>query len=354
MKRACLINTKRGLRVFLRRALRGSSDLIKLKYLRMKTFLTLKRQNSTDSDFMCILKKENIIILLLFLFSVFTIISCEKEVYIDLPEPEVRLVVEGWIEQDKYPVVAITRNSPYFSKVDSTTLMNLFILDAQVYVSDGEQTEKLELDYSNLLKGIWPFICYKGSSLKGEIGKTYNLTIYAEGDTITGVTTLPHQVNFDSLWWKPDNETKPNNDTLGYIWATFTDNPALDEYFKIFTMRRNRDKDFVPLFGSVHCDLFFQGKTFTFSMYRGIPALSDSEAIKEDKELFYFKRGDTVDVKLTSIDKAHYEFWRTIEQELYTGGNPFVYPVVIRHNVKGALGVWGGYTATYYTIIIGE
>ncbi len=39
MKRACLINTKKDeniLRVFLRRALRGSSDLIKLKYLRMK------------------------------------------------------------------------------------------------------------------------------------------------------------------------------------------------------------------------------------------------------------------------------------------------------------------------------
>jgi hypothetical protein len=161
-------------------------------------------------------------------------------------------------------------------------------------------------------------------------------------------------VFLDSIWWKPDNENKPLNDTLGYIWAAYTDNPAVHEYFRLFTYRRGRDKSFVPLFGSVYDDIFFQGKQFTFSLYRGVPSISDVEAITEDTELFFFKKGDTVDVKITSIDMEHYDFWRTIEQEYYTGGNPFVFPVVIRHNVNGAVGVWGGYAATYYTLIIGE
>jgi hypothetical protein len=280
--------------------------------------------------------------------------SCQKEVYIDLPEPDTKLVVEGWIEQDQFAVVSVTRNSPYFSKVDSTTLASLFILNAQVYVSDGIQTEKLELDYSNALKGIWPFICYKGSVIRGEIGKNYSLVIYAEGDTITGLTTIPDPVVLDSIWWIPDNQEKPENDSLGYLWATYTDDPAIKQYFRLFSNRLGRDKDWVPLFGSTFDDIFFNGITFTFSMYRGVPSLTDIDAIENDKELFYFKMGDTVDIKVTSIDREHYDFWRTVEQEFYSGGNPFIFPAVIRHNVQGALGVWGGYAAMYYRVIPGQ
>ncbi len=293
-------------------------------------------------------------LLLSILAVVVLISSCQKEVFIELPEPEFKLVVEGWIEQDHYPVVALTRNSPYFSQVDSSTLANLFILNADVYVSDGTQTEKLELDFSNAFTGIWPFISYKGTFLKGEIGKTYTLTIYAEGDTITGVTTIPEPVTLDSIWWIPDTEGKPDNDSLGYIWALYNDDPALKQYFRLFTSRKGRDNDWVPVLGSVYDDIFFSGKEFEFNMYRGVPTLSDIDAIRDDEELFYFKKGDTIDVKITSIDREHFEFWRTIEQEYFSGGNPFVYPVVIRHNVNGAVGVWGGYGATIYTIIPGE
>jgi hypothetical protein len=282
--------------------------------------------------------------------------SCQKEVTIDLPEPEARLVVEGWIEQDQYPVVAITRNSPYFSQVDSATLANLFILDAQVFVTEVESniTEQLQLDFSNAFLGVWPFICYKGSSLKGEFGNSYQLFIVAEGDTITGLTTITQPVFLDSIWWEPDNAGKPDNDSLGYIWAKYMDDPGLKQYFRLFTQRIGRDNSWVPAFGSVYDDMFFNGIEFTFNFYRGIPSLSDSEGIMNDEELFYFKKGDTVDVKITSIDREHFEFWRTIEMESFTAGNPFVYPVSIRHNVKGAVGVWGGYAATIYRMVIGE
>lgn len=291
---------------------------------------------------------------LIWIFLTLLFISCQKEVTIDLPEPETKLVVEGWIEQDQYPVVAVTRNSPYFSTVDSNTLANLFILNAQVFVSDGVQTEQLTLDFSNAMIGIWPFVCYKGSVIKGEIGKSYSLTIYAEGDTITGQTTIPEPVFLDSIWWKPDNQSNTENDTLGYLWAIYNDDPTLKQYFRLFTLRQGKDKDWVPLFGSTFDDIFFNGISFTFSMYRGIPSLTDTEAIENDTELFYFKKGDTIDVKVTSIDLKHYDFWRTVEQEYFSGGNPFVFPVVIRHNVEGAVGVWGGYGATYYRVIAGQ
>jgi len=299
---------------------------------------------------MKIYKKYSVVLIL---FSVI-IFGCQKEVYIDLPNPEQKLVIEGFIEQDQYAVVSVTRNSPYFSPVDSSTLAKLFVINAKVIVSDGTQTEELMLDFSNAALGVWPFICYKGSVLKGEVGKTYWLTIYAEGDTITGQTTIPEPVQLDSIWWLPDNKHNIENDTLGYIWASYNDDPSEHHYFRLFSYRRGRDKSFVPLFGSVYDDILFDGMDLTFSMYRGVPSISDVDSIQKDKELFYFKKGDTVDVKITSIDREHYEFWRTIEQEVYMGGNPFMFPVLIRHNVKGALGVWGGYSATYYTLVIGK
>jgi len=300
--------------------------------------------------------KEKFILRLVVLISMFVVLltSCEKDIELTLPEPEMKLVVEGWIEQDSVAVVAITRNSSYFDKVDSAVLANLFILDAKVFISDGVQTEQLQLDFSNAFQGIWPFVCYKGVNLKGVVGKTYTLTIYAEGDTIIGRTTIPEPATLDSLWWEPDNNRNPDNDTLGFIWAQYSDNPSVSEFYRIFTKRRGRDNTYIPVFGSVYSDEFFTGKTFSFYISRGIQTLTDIEAIQNDSELFYFKKGDTVDVKVTSIDRAHYDFWRTVEQELFTGGNPFVFPAVIRHNVENAVGVFGGYGATYYKLIIGN
>jgi len=294
------------------------------------------------------MKSMKIVYVILALILTVFMLSCQKEVFIELPEPENKLVVEGWIEQDQYPVVSLTRNSPYFSAVDSSTLANLFILNAQVYVSDGTLTEQLTIDFSNAFLGIWPFVCYKGSLIKGEVGKSYYLTIYAEGDTITGVTTIPEPVVLDTVWWKPEPNT---DDTLGYIWGIYNDDPLLKQYFRLFTLRKGRDLDWVPAFGSVYDDIFFNGIEFEFSIYRGVTALTDIEAIENDDELFAFKKGDTILLKIGSIDREHYDFWRTVEQEYFSGGNPFVFPVVIRHNVEGAIGVWGGYGASIYQVI---
>jgi len=301
--------------------------------------------------------KTNIELLVLgcLIFALLMLSSCEKEIELKLPEAELKLVVEGWIEQDSFAIVSITRNASYFDKVDTAVILNSFVKNAEVYISNSDgKSEKLELDYSNAFKNIWPHICYKGKSLKGEIGKTYHLTIYAEGDTILGKTTIPEPTTLDSLWWKPDNISNPDNDSLGFIWANYSDDPNVSKYYRFFTKRLGRDNNFIPIFGSVYTDEFFSGKEFTFYLHRGVGIITDIEALQDDKELFYFKKGDTVDIKLTSIDKEHYEFWRTIEQEVLMGGNPFMFPAVIRHNVTNAIGVFGGYSITYYRLIIGK
>lgn len=60
--------------------------------------------------------------------------------------------------------------------------------------------------------------------------------------------------------------------------------------------------------------------------------------------------GDVIVVKFCTIDKAHYEFWRTFETAVAGVSNPFAAPTTVRTNVKGGLGIWGGYGISLDTI----
>jgi hypothetical protein len=60
-----------------------------------------------------------------------------------------------------------------------------------------------------------------------------------------------------------------------------------------------------------------------------------------------------VQLKLSNIDKATYDFWRTIEYSYATVGDPFSTPTKVLTNIKGnALGYFGGYASQYRSIII--
>lgn len=275
--------------------------------------------------------------------------SCEKDITIDLPESEEKIVVEGWIEQGEYAKIILTKNSPYFSVVDSIALTKLIITDATITVSDGQIKEVIKTPTVN--PNYFPPLVYTGSTLKGEIGKTYYLKIEVEGKTLTAVTTIPKPIIYDKIWFEVE---QPKGDSLGLVWAQYSDPPETKNFYRIFTKRVNNDRKFIPIFFSVYDDIYFNGKTLTFNMYRGFETMTDDTQFEEDKydEIGYFKLGDTIIVRSCSIDKAHYDFWRTIENEIYSGGNPFSTNVPVVSNIKGGgIGIWGGYGATYDTVI---
>jgi len=278
--------------------------------------------------------------------------SCEKELDIDLPQPATKLVVEGWVETGEYPMVIITRNSSYFAPIDTNFLMDsLFITNALVIVSDGVLFDTLQpmLDMNAYQHSSWPIFYYKGSKIIGAEHGIYTLYIEAEGEVITGQTTIPSKVAFDDIFWEPEAGTA---DTLGFLHAHLSDPGYEKNYYRIFTKRLSRDYNFVPVMASVYDDLYFNGlPSFEYEIIRGETSYEDEE-LYEDEEFGYFRKGDTAVVKLSSIDREHYEFWRTLEEDVVGGGNPFTNPVTIRHNVTGALGVFGGYSSVCDTIII--
>jgi hypothetical protein len=286
---------------------------------------------------------------LLFLACLF-IFSCEK--VIDLvPESQTpKLVVDGSIESGQPPRVILTKSLDYFSKLTPTMLTESFVRNAEVTVSDGSRSIRLR-EYGIPIPGGTVFIYSVDTSnpaalMVGELNKTYNLTINTGGETFEATTNIPALTKkSDSLWW----ETAPNNPDTNrvVVFARVFDPPGLGNYIRYFTARN--DSAYFPGLNSVYDDNIVDGITYDIQVFRG----QDRNQDFDQDEFGFFRKGDRVKVKLTNIDKATYDFWRTWEQNQQNVGNPFSVPIKVLSNISnGAIGIWGGYSAQELSINI--
>ncbi|OFY63544.1 MAG: hypothetical protein A3H98_14665 [Bacteroidetes bacterium RIFCSPLOWO2_02_FULL_36_8] len=311
--------------------------------------------------------------------------SCEEEITIDLPESGGKMVLEGKIEKGMPPIIYLTETISFFSSISVEKIQSAYIHNANITISNGDTTVKLKeyrsdsiqfflntlppifkLIYGNMLpefllknndtlpSGTSFFVYYfytldfnninLSSIFLGEDGKNYSLTIKEGNRTLTGVTSIPVIKNLDSLWFeKTDN---PLNDTNVILWTQLTDSVLPGNNYRYFT-RRNREPFFPNPYGSVFDDHLINGKSLTFSVDRG----RNRNVENEPGTGRTFNIGDTVTVKWCAIDRDHYLFWRSLEADRRSVGNPFGSPTIIESNVEGGLGVWGGYGVVYQTII---
>ncbi|MGC8803850.1 MAG: DUF4249 domain-containing protein, partial [Bacteroidales bacterium] len=264
------------------------------------------------------------------------IAQCEPEYNPKMFSVEKKLVVDGWIENGRPPVVLLTYNTPYFGHLDSASFRQLVATRAKVTVFDGEDSEILTLTKD--MNYFPPFI-YKGYSLIGEIGKTYTLLIEDELDTVMAQTTILPPVKLDSLWYES------STDTLGVIKCMLNDNPDEKNYYRIFTRVRGKEHRFYPALIANLNDQFFNGQRFTFFINKG--RTNNILPI----ENIYFQKNDTIIVRFTTIDAVAFKFWRTYDEEILNAGNPFAANhLTIPSNIQNGLGIWCGYGASYYTV----
>jgi hypothetical protein len=92
-------------------------------------------------------------------------------------------------------------------------------------------------------------------------------------------------------------------------------------------------------------DLFFDGKMFEFQLLNPRTTRAD---VDPDEFGLYFV-GDTISIKWCTIDEAHFDFWNTLEFSSANQG-PFSSYTRLESNIEGGLGIWGGYSVSYYTL----
>ena len=144
-------------------------------------------------------KLFNILPLCLIVVLLSTLVSCEKELVLNLPASASQLVVEGEIENGQLPQVLLTNSLGFFDKINLSNIK--FEKGATITVTD------LNTNYSvNLIQFGFPIPNATDSiyfytlpplsifdSIKGQIGHRYKLQILNKGILHEAITSIPNQ-----------------------------------------------------------------------------------------------------------------------------------------------------------------
>lgn len=256
-----------------------------------------------------------------------------------------QIVVEGWIDEGLFANVILTQSLIFGNNSDegSNELMDIPIRWAKVSVSDGENEEIL---VGRLDDRYFPPFIYTGSRLRGEAGKRYTLTVEYSGRKLTAETTIPESVKIDDIQVEKSGES----DTLYSVRISFRDSPTQKNYYKVFTRVKPYDSRYLSSFmGTVSDEMLSSDHTGTINVSRALNQLSFDDYTP------FFRRGDTVSVKLTQLPEDGFNFWSDYENAITTG-NSILFPsnTNIRSNISGGLGIWCGYGTDIRTVIIPE
>lgn len=280
------------------------------------------------------------------------LVSCEKEVNIDLGTSPTKIVVQGEIENGRPPFVVLTSTISFFAKVDLTTLQNSFIHDAVVTVSVGSKTATLR-EYSTDTGTANKFYFYTIDTSNlidafvGQYDSIYNLKITYGGATYTATTKVPNPKGVDTMWFdEPRFKNSRTPDSARQLYVKYTDPDTMGNYVRYYSQRGKGR--FYP--SAIFTDEVVNGKVINnIALYAGY---DDGPDVKRDS-IRYFYPGDSVTLKWCAIDKGVFQFWNSYQYASNSAGNPFSSPINLVSNISGgAVGIWAGYGSIYRSIVL--
>ena len=288
--------------------------------------------------------------------------SCSKEVKIDIPGFDEQIVIDGSIETGTPAIIFLSNSRDIYAPTDIDSYLSGFISGATVIVSNGTITDTLtEICTDNLPAGFDSTVAeffglpieelaslnlcaYVSLGLVGEVGKTYNLKVIHENKTYTSTTKIENPKALDNLFWKE----QPSLPGYGFSWAKLTDSPVMGDACR-WEVKKIGESSFSKPFQPFYDDRFVNGLTFEFSVEN--PMSFQDETI-ENQYKGYYKQGDIIVVKFSTLGKREFQFFEKKYNQIYSGGNPFATPTNIPTNIEGgALGVWAGFSPWYDTLI---
>ena len=275
----------------------------------------------------------NIVLLLSLLFA-----ACDDgDIH---PNPQQSLVVEGWIENGEFPIVIVTKTLPISD--DYQNMDNLFdhlVRWAKVTISDGENSVVLSGRYDDT---YYPPYVYTTSYMRGELGKTYSLTVEYEGQKLTAQTTIPNSLPVIDQY---KIEPCAGSDTQYQITACFHDNPKEKNYYVFFTKIGLESNHYLGAYLGAVDDAMIDGAV-EYPVYQG-----NQYNVKDYTP--YFESGEIVSVKFAQVDKSCFDFWDRYTKSQSLNSNMFLSTSTsLPCNIEGGLGYWSGFAAVASILII--
>ena len=313
--------------------------------------------------------------------------SCETIINVDLPSPEPKLIVEGYIENDVAPYVLMTRNAPFFGGFNINDLGAAFVRGGNLEVISDNDTIPL-VEYNSealanasaemksiLLPIISQIIGFRVTedfigfipdvsiysigeedlNFRGKLGEQYFLNFQVDDEQLgfrsgNAKAVIPPKIDFDSLWI--EDHPLDEIDTLVELHGRFKDPDTIGNFYRLLT-GANSSQWFTGG-NTVFDDPLINGSSFPFTIFKGRDRFDDSDF--DPDVTGYWSRGDTARVKFSTLNRAHYRFWRTVESEVNNAGSPFASFTIVESNVEGegVFGIWGGYGTSVISLIIPE
>ncbi len=269
---------------------------------------------------------------LFFLFTClsFALVSCEKTITLDLEQTQPKMVIEGFLTFDSVgnPVetyIKLSKSAWFYDKGAKPPVSG-----ASVKVSDGEA--EYEFVESPEVKGYY----LPKTSMKGKFGRTYQLTVNAEGKTYTAADRLIFSAsrinNMESVFDEDLKKELENTDDL-------TDEEKA-EFYRVF----------------LYADVVknpSERTNFRFKFYKnGIPRnfegqgvfVADDEFIKENVDGIEFATpyalNDTAKIEIYVISREALVYYMDLSTVLNNDGGMWgPVPANARTNLSGgALG----------------
>jgi len=258
-----------------------------------------------------------------------TLMSCEEVIILDFNDAEPKLVIEAFITNEAGPYrVELNESARFYD--DSVFPPRT---GAYVVIADDQGN-------SDILTEVEAGV-YLTSTIHGQPGVTYTLTVESEGETYTASSTMPSTlVPIQSL--NVRYEENPGFFDPGYyVGATIQDPEEL---------------------GNTYRSLFFQnGEAYVSTDDDGNETDTDRNFYLDDDkfwngnevDLEFFKPvelGDTITVELHHLDPQTYDYYRTLVDAINGGG---VAPSDPLSNFGDqALGYFGAFSVSRMEVVV--
>ncbi len=272
-----------------------------------------------------------------FVLTAVILISCEKEIAINVPPSKEELVVEASINQmfATLNYVVISKTVDYFKpdlNLNAIGGASVFITEGNIIGSDTIFDITKRQQFVDLLDTILPGI-YINPLFMGKAEKPYLLEIeLKDGRKVTGRTFIPKPVAFDSThFWFEQN----GKDTEAFFYLQWFDGPEQNNYR-------------MALWTHVDSNLTGWGAADRFYTF-------DDQLINNQQRPFRtfnpYHYGDTLNIYLSQIGRKEYIFWDSFRNAANNGG-PFATPVAVKSNINGAVGTFTGYGVAFKQLIL--
>lgn len=244
----------------------------------------------------------------------FALGSCEKVIDVDLNTAEPQLVVEAVMDAEEAVNFVLLTSTGRFNDGEGLGP----VTDAVVLLANENTSDAL----TEVQDGV-----YALNNFNFQVGYSYTLSIEYTNKLVTASSTLNPSVDIDTVFFSqnliPTGLGNSNDEEYGVV-VGFTDPADQENFYRVLVTVNDTVRSEINVFD----DALYNGNYI-------------------EQEIFgqRFKAGDNVSVELWSIDKASYEYYRTLADILSSGLNSAT-PYNPISNLSDGLGHFTLYTKT--------